>query len=30
LNATALLFLGLMPDGLIWLCAKTVYYTFGV
>ena len=30
LNAALLLGLGLLPDALIWLCAKVVYYTVGL
>ena len=30
LNAALLLALGLVPDALIWLCAKVVYFTLGL
>ncbi len=30
LNAAALVLLGLMPDGLLHLCGKAIYYSFGL
>jgi NADH-quinone oxidoreductase subunit N len=30
INTALLVALGLMPDALIWLCAKAVYYTLGL
>lgn len=30
INALALVILGLLPDSLIWLCAKAIYFTLGL
>ena len=30
LNTVLLIALGLMPDALIWLCAKVIYFTLGL
>ena len=30
INALALVILGILPDSLIWLCAKAIYFTLGL